>query len=84
MMVQDNASWHKAKGLNRWTILPIYLPPYSPDLNPIEILWKVIKDRLFNIIPPKNHEELQDRIQVVIRQLINRPEQVKSIYKVSY
>ncbi len=52
MMVQDNASWHKAKGLNRWTILPIYLPPYSPDLNPIEILWKVIKDRLFNVIPP--------------------------------
>ncbi|MCD4784874.1 MAG: hypothetical protein K8T10_13750 [Candidatus Eremiobacteraeota bacterium] len=33
-----------------------------PDLNPIEILWNVVKDKLFNEIPPEDHKELQDRI----------------------
>jgi len=84
LMVMDNASWHKSKGLNWGTVLPIYLPPYSPDLNPIEVLWKVIKDRLLDVMPPKNGEELQDRIQTVIRQLYNNPQEVMSICKVKY
>jgi transposase len=25
--------------------ISIYLPPYSPELNPIEQFWKVLKDR---------------------------------------
>lgn len=84
LMVMDNASWHKSKCLNWGTVLPVYLPPYSPDLNPIEVLWKVIKDRLFDVMPPKNGQELQDRIQTVIRQLYNNPQEVMSICKVKY
>jgi transposase len=26
--------------------IPAYLPPYSPELNPIELFWKVLKDRV--------------------------------------
>ncbi|KAG1049283.1 hypothetical protein G6F43_008382 [Rhizopus delemar] len=26
--------------------IPVYLPPYSPELNPIEMFWKVLKDRV--------------------------------------
>lgn len=26
--------------------IPIYLPYYSPELNPIEMVWKVLKDRV--------------------------------------
>jgi transposase len=84
MIVLENASWHKPISLNWGKIIPLYLPPYSPDLNPIEVLWKVIKDRLYNPTPTKNHDELQDRIQVVIRQLLDNPEEVKSICKVGY
>lgn len=84
LMVLDNATWHKSEALKWGNVLPVFLPPYSPDLNPIEILWKVIKDRLFNEIPSSNFEELQDRIQIVVRQLYNNPEEVKSICKVKY
>ena len=84
MMVMDNASWHKSKSLNWKNIIPVYIPPYSPDLNPIEVLWKVIKDRLYDPFPPKDNNELQDRIQTIVRQLIDKPEEVKSICKVSY
>jgi len=40
VMVLDRAGWHTAKQLkwpNRMTSL--FLPPYSPELNPAERLW---------------------------------------------
>lgn len=40
VMILDGAGWHRAKEL-RWPkrITPLFLPPYSPELNPIERLW---------------------------------------------
>lgn len=46
LLVLDNAKYHHAKLLKEFLIsvssrLELYfLPPYSPELNPIEILWK--------------------------------------------
>ena len=44
----DNATWHKSKKL----IIPdnirlFYLPPRTPELNPIEQIWKEIRKRGF-------------------------------------
>ncbi|MGA1826244.1 MAG: transposase [bacterium] len=44
LLICDNASFHKAKWLSQWvenkkTWLRIeFLPPYSPDFNPIEFI----------------------------------------------
>jgi transposase len=42
-MVPDNASWHKTKRLVWCHIVPVYVPPYSPDFNPIERIWQCLK-----------------------------------------
>ena len=84
LMVLENAAWHKSESLRWGNVLPIFLPPYSPELNPIEILWKVIKDRSYNEIPPRDYKELQNRIQAVVRKLYDNPEEVKSICKVKF
>jgi len=43
----DNASFHKSSEVQRLIesvgCKLIYLPPYSPDLNPIEKFWSVLK-----------------------------------------
>ena len=40
MLIMDQASWHKSKDLiNFKNITFKMLPPYSPELNPIEKLW---------------------------------------------
>jgi transposase len=40
VMVLDGAGWHCSHKL-RWPrrITPLFLPPYSPELNPVERLW---------------------------------------------
>ncbi len=46
-MILDNFPSHKAKIARQqaedYGINLIYLPPYSPNLNPIEFIWKSIK-----------------------------------------
>ncbi len=50
IVVMDNLSSHKATGVReaieaRDASL-LYLPPYSPDLNPIEAMWSKVKQSL--------------------------------------
>src|SRR6185295_1944442 len=54
IVIQDGAGFHLPAG---HALLPprvevITLPPYSPELNPIEKLWDVIKDRICNRVWP--------------------------------
>lgn len=46
-VVMDNLGSHHVKGvedcLRAAGAIPLYLPPYSPDLTPIEMLWSKIK-----------------------------------------
>ena len=68
IVLMDNGSCHKAKSL----VLPdnvvcLFLPPYSPELNPIERLWRDLKDRLAWVrFTPL--EELERYVETIIRQ----------------
>ena len=61
----------------------MYLPPYSPTLNPIERLWKVLKDMMpvFNEI--SNEYELQEIIINNLQTFFHNPNLVKSICRIS-
>lgn len=44
VMVWDGAGFHRAKQLMvPASLTPVALPPYSPELNPIENLWHFLK-----------------------------------------
>lgn len=47
IVIMDNLSSHKVKGVVDPILAQgasvLYLPPYSPDLNPIELLWSKLK-----------------------------------------
>lgn len=50
LVVMDNLAVHKVKGvddaLRAVGAKAMYLPPYSPDLNPIELAWAKVKSLL--------------------------------------
>lgn len=63
VVVLDNAPWHVSKmvkaKLEDWkkeNLYIFYLPPYSPQLNLIEILWKKIK---YEWLLPKDYSSAQ-------------------------
>jgi len=76
LLVLDNASWHKRKSLNWHFFEPLYLPPYSPDFNPIERLWLVMKSTWFANIRCKDSQALIERTDKALLDLINHPEAV--------
>jgi len=51
-IVLDNASYHRAKVVREWAatldIELLFLPPYSPNLNLIERVWKLVKKLALN------------------------------------
>jgi transposase len=68
----DNASWHRSKSLNWGKFEPIFLPPYSPDLNPIERLWLLMKGEWFSDFFAKSKEELIDRLCLALNWIVDR------------
>ncbi len=72
ILICDNASWHKCKS-NAWgKFEPLFLPPYSPDLNPIERLWLLIKAEWFCDFVAKTKEQLIDRLDLALNWAMER------------
>lgn len=49
IVVMDNMRSHHVTGVSAAGVIPLYLPPYSPDLNPIEMMWSKMKSVLRKI-----------------------------------
>lgn len=79
ILIPDNATWHKKRSLNWHNFEPKYLPPYSPDLNPIETVWLIMKQRWFNNHHCRDIKALIDRLDIAIFDLINSPLSVQNL-----
>ena len=66
VLVLDNGRFHQAKSLEiPKNIVLLFLPPYSPELNPIERLWQDVKAKLF-AQTYKTLEAMQARITEIL------------------
>lgn len=46
VIIMDGAGWHHAHALKiPQNIRFLFLPPYSPELNPVEQIWQYLKDK---------------------------------------
>jgi transposase len=74
LLILDNASWHKSKSLNLGRFERVFLPPYSPDLNPIERLWLLMKGDWFSDFYARSREGLTARLIDALNWIIDRRE----------
>ena len=68
IVLMDNGSCHQAKSL----MIPshgvcLFLPPYSPELNPIERLWQAMQAQLAWVLAAQI-DELEHRVALIIQQ----------------
>ncbi len=70
-MFLDNLSAHKAAKVSKYIestdgdVILVYLPKYTPQLNPMEIQWRVLKNMLAQRCF-KNAEELAKSIRILV------------------
>lgn len=65
-LICDNAGYHKSKKVKEYLrnskIELLFLPPYSPNLNPIERLWKFMHSKVSNNKYYQNFEQFTEEI----------------------
>ena len=82
VLILDNARIHHAKVIqpflnehkNRLRL--VFLPPYSPELNLIEGLWKWLKQSVIHNVFYKNINEIRNAVQGFIQHINERPSEV--------
>ncbi|MEW6405633.1 MAG: IS630 family transposase [Chloroflexota bacterium] len=72
IVVMDNLSAHKSPTVARLLrdagAEVRYLPPYSPDFNPIEKMWSKIKS-ILRSLKPRTQEALYDAVAAALREV---------------
>ena len=80
IMVVDGAGWHRAKDLKiPENICLLSLPPYSPELNPVEHLWEEIREKWFGNEVFRDMDAVENQLVNALVTLENDPERVRSL-----
>jgi transposase len=80
IMVLDGAGWHRNKSL----VIPdnirlLSLPPYSPELNPVEHLWDDLREKAFHNLVFDSLDALEDHLETALRNMENNQDRIHSI-----
>jgi transposase len=86
-LIVDRHPVHRSGKVSKWLaahsedIALFFLPAYSPELNPDELLNNAAKAGVSNKVRAKDQKELQAALRSYLRSTQRRPEQVKSFFK---
>src|ERR1700726_2906250 len=84
-MVLDGAPNHRTPKLKvPDNITLIFLPPYSPELNPKENIWDEIREKIFKNYALKSMDAVYAKLNEAISYINRNPELVKSITSFPY
>lgn len=80
IMVLDGAGWHRNESL----VVPdniqlLKLPPYSPELNPVEHLWDDLREKSFHNVVFNSIDALEDHLEEALRNMENDQDRIRSI-----
>ena len=82
IVIMDCASWHSKKLTDSFDNLSImHLPPYSPELNPIEQVWAWLRSNDLANFAFKNYDDIVEQVSEGWNNFRHQVNQVKSLCK---
>lgn len=80
LMVMDKAGWHTANDLRvPENLRPVFLPPYSPEPNPVEHIWDEIREKWFSNRVFRSIDAVEYRLVDALSTLENQPKRVAGL-----
>jgi transposase len=80
VMILDGAGWHKASSLKiPGNMRLIALPPYAPELNPVEHLWDELREKFFGNLVFNSLDALEHHLEKALRVMELDHKKIKSI-----
>jgi len=86
ILIVDNASFHHSKKVrdfvrsHRKKIRVYFLPSYSPEMNPDEQVWNMVKSKEVGKKSIKTKQELKTKINSVLRSLQHKTGMIKAFF----
>ena len=86
ILIQDGASYHTSKAMKKFFAEKAYritvynLPSYSPDYNPIEKLWKKIKEKEIHLHHFPTFDSLKDKVEEGLLRFKDLKNEVLSLF----
>lgn len=80
VMVLDGAGWHRSGALevpDNMVLLP--LPPYAPELNPVELIWAELREKSFHNRVFDSLDAVEDQLCDALRDLENDRQRVRGL-----
>jgi transposase len=79
-MVLDGAGWHSSGELQPPPNMRLLnLPPYAPELNPVEHFWDELREKRFHNRVFDCIDALEDHLEIALRDFELDPQCIKSI-----
>lgn len=80
LMVVDGAGWHRSQAISLPDNLQLlFLPPYAPELNPVEHLWDDLREKSFHNRVFDSLESLEDHLELALKDFEQSPERSHGI-----
>jgi putative transposase len=80
VMVLDGAGWHQSQSCQgAFNLRLLKLPPYSPELNPVEHLWDELREKSFHNRVFDSLDSLEDHLELALRDMEQDHQRVHSI-----
>lgn len=87
-IILDNAASHKAKiveeYLEKSKINLVYLPPYSPNLNPIERLWRMLRDEVLSNTFYESYGDFKKSCKGFFKKILHKKDKLNNLITANF
>ena len=87
LIIWDGVGTHKSRLVRAWLdaqegqVAIAFLPPYAPELNPVEAIWAYLKKHEIANLCPSHLAEVSDFARRRLKSMQRRPKLIRAFWK---